>query len=795
MPRPGWPAAVALLVLLTLIPAGVATASGPGMSAPPFHSNPATLARVAGHFSPIQITTPNAQKDGAFGTSVAISGATVVVGAPGDKVSGYKDAGHAYIVNTSTGYVMTLTSPNAQPKGAFGTSVAIEGSTVVVGAPFESPQGLYSGAAYVYSALNGALQFSLISPHGEKGAIFGGAVAIGGSTIVVGSAGENVSKLGGAGQAYAFSAVTGKSLVTLTSPNRQLNGAFGGSVVTTGTTVVVGAPNEAIGMDGYAGRAYVFDVPNGTLVTTLTSPHPTAYGSFGMSVGISGSTVVVGTYGETASGLADAGHVYTFDAATGSVVSTLTSPNAQLNGGFGWSVGISGKLVVVGAARESSSGLTFAGNAYSFLAPNSDSINGSFTTPNAVAYGGYGDSIAVSGSTLVVGAPGETAANDSGAGNVYVFSDSPLTVTSPSPQASENFGLSVAISGTTVVVGAPYQSADGDAGAGHAYIISTTTGLIRKLTSPNAQSNGSFGFSVAVDDSTVVVGAFDESAGGHTAAGHAYSFNVKTGAFIATLTSLHPQASGNFGASVSVSGSTVVVGAPFENASGDVDAGHAYAFSASTGAVLFSLASPNPQSYGLFGYSVGLSGTTLAVGAPLEKSSGLDSAGRAYLFDSGTGAFTFGLKSSHAQAGGDFGASVAASGATVVVGAPYENASGLADAGRAYAFNASSGVRILSLVSPDAQPYGEFGFSVGLNATSILVGAPAEPAALQVGVGNAYTFNRTTGVQMGYYTSADPQDDGFFGGAVALGSSTVVVGAPFESAWGQASAGHCYFFA
>jgi hypothetical protein len=141
----------------------------------------------------------------------------------------------------------------------------------------------------------------------------------------------------------------------------------------------------------------------------------------------------------------------------------------------------------------------------------------------------------------------------------------------------------VAISGTTVVVGAYSENASGYVSAGHAYVYKGTapTGtLIATLTSPNAQPGGDFGYSVAISGTTVVVGAMFESASGYVGAGHAYAFKdaAPAGTLIATLTSPNSQTDGRFGSSVAVSGTTVVVGAYSESASGYVSAGHGYVY-------------------------------------------------------------------------------------------------------------------------------------------------------------------------------------------------------------------------
>src|SRR5438093_1102672 len=171
------------------------------------------------------------------------------------------------------------------------------------------------------------------------------------------------------------------------------------------------------------------------------------------------------------------------------------------------------------------------------------------------------------------------------------YADNTITLTSPNAQTGGEFGLSVAVSDgdPIVVVGASQESAGTPAQthAGHAYVFDATDGaLITTLTSPNAQTNGQFGRSVAVSGTTVVVGALGESAGtpAQTLAGHAYVFDASTGFLTpTTLTSPNAQTDGQFGRSVAVGGTTVVVGARREIVGLLTLAGHAYSFDASTG--------------------------------------------------------------------------------------------------------------------------------------------------------------------------------------------------------------------
>jgi len=370
----------------------------------------------------VQATTgPEAQNDGYFGAALAMSGNYVVAGASHNNASGIGGAGQVFITDAGTGAVLfTLISPNAQTNGRFGWDVAVSGDYVVVGAFKENVSGIVrAGHAYVYSASTGKLLSTLTSPNLQAYGYFGEAVAVSGNYVVVGAADENASGFRGAGHVYVFSASTGALLHTLTSPNAQHGGVFGYSVAVDGNAVVVGASYEAVAGLADAGNAYLFNANTGALISTLTIPNPQAGGYFGTSVAVTGDTVAVGAPWGNASGFAAAGNAYVFDANTGALTLSLASPNAQTNGDFGLSVAVGSDTVIVGAPYEASDGMPAAGTAYIFNA-NTGALISTLTSPNNQAGGVYGK-VAASGNNVAVGAPGETASGHRGAGNAYKY--------------------------------------------------------------------------------------------------------------------------------------------------------------------------------------------------------------------------------------------------------------------------------------------------------------------------------------------------------------------------------------
>ncbi len=329
-----------------------------------------------------------------FGWSVAISGDTVVVAAY-DEIGANDDQGSAYVfVKPPGGWGnMTETAKLTASDGAaydqFGISVAISGDTVVVGAIFGDGVNSDQGSAYVFVKPPGGWAATLTetakltASDGAEGDFFGISVAISGDTVVVGAIfGDGVNS--DQGSAYVFVKPPGGWAGTLTETAKLTasDGAayenFGISVAVSGDTVVVGVPLDDIGANEDQGSAYVFVKPSGgwtdmTETAKLTASDGAAYDKFGYAVAISGDTVVVGAiFGDGVN--SDQGSAYVFVKPPGGWAATLTE-TAKLTASdgaegdfFGISVAISGDTVVVGAIFGDGVN-SDQGSAYVFVKP------------------------------------------------------------------------------------------------------------------------------------------------------------------------------------------------------------------------------------------------------------------------------------------------------------------------------------------------------------------------------------------------------------------------------------------
>lgn len=292
------------------------------------------------------LTATDAANFDAFGSSVSVSGSTAVIGANRDDDGG-ADSGSAYVFNTMTGQqVHKLTASDAAADDQFGFSVAVSGTTAVVSALFDEDAGKQTGAAYVFDTVTGQQLFKLTASDAAEFDNFGYSVAVSGTTAVIGAVFSNAS-----GSAYVFDTTTGQQLFKLTASDASSGDWFGSSVSVSGTTAVIGAlRDDDVGSN--SGSAYVFDTTTGQQLFKLTASDAAANDIFGSSVSVSGAIAVIGAFLDDDGGL-DSGSAYVFDTTTGQQLYKLTASDAAGIDRFGIAVALTSGSVVVGSFNES----------------------------------------------------------------------------------------------------------------------------------------------------------------------------------------------------------------------------------------------------------------------------------------------------------------------------------------------------------------------------------------------------------------------------------------------------------
>ena len=288
-----------------------------------------------------------------FGRSVAISGTTAIVGAYLDDDNG-SSSGSAYLYDTaSSQQIAKLTASDGEASDLFGLSVAISGATAIVGASQDDDNGANSGSAYLFDTASGRQIAKLTASDGAAGDRFGRSVAISGTTAIVGAYLDDDNG-SGSGSAYLFDITTGRQIAKLTASDGAAFDVFGHSVAISGTTAIVGAFQDDDNGSS-SGSAYLFDITTGQQIAKLTAPDGAANDNFGLFVAISGTTAIVGARGDDDNG-GTSGSAYLFDTTTGQQIAKLTASDGAAGDQFGFSVAISGTTAIVGAFEDNDNG-------------------------------------------------------------------------------------------------------------------------------------------------------------------------------------------------------------------------------------------------------------------------------------------------------------------------------------------------------------------------------------------------------------------------------------------------------
>jgi trimeric autotransporter adhesin len=376
------------------------------------------------------------------GYSVAVSGGTIAVGAAGDASS---SAGAVYVfVKPASGWAdatqtaeLTITDPPSE--GFLGTSVAIEGNTIVAGDCI--PGELNStGSVYVFEEPAGgwenATQTAKLTDGAEDD--LGDSVALHGNTIVAGAPGAEAAQIFTKSGSNWANATSANATLTGTNSKGGLGNDLGVSVAISGNTIVAGAPGQNPSeVNPSPGAAYVFVEPKvGGWKTATQSSELTASdggGSVGASVAIDGSTVLAGAPFDPADGHSQQGAAFVFVEPTSGGWPASATETAELTAevgvageSFGTAVGISERTIAVSALTRKTAGIT-GGAIDLYEEPASgwattSTQAGQLTASDAVSQSAFGYTLSLSAGTLAVGAPQHTVGSSTRQGEAYVFS-------------------------------------------------------------------------------------------------------------------------------------------------------------------------------------------------------------------------------------------------------------------------------------------------------------------------------------------------------------------------------------
>ena len=401
--------------------------------------------------------------------------------------------------------------------------------------------------------------------------------------------------------ASAVPAVAGfTQLQKMTSSPRGVAAQFGYAVAMNGNTMVTGARYDST-TGSQAGAAFVF-VRSGTTWTqqaALLASDGAAFDRFGASVAISEDTIVVGAPDDDGT-FSNSGSAYVFvrTGTTWTQQQKLTASDGTADDEFGNAVAVAGDTVVVGAHFADLPSNSAAGSAYRYQRTGTVWTQ----TQKLIPVGGvvlgdsFGESVALSGNRLAVGS--STAdIPQTGAGSVYVYSDTTgaylleQRLSIPGGANGDLFGFSVAIEGNTLIGGARENAPSvGQTAYGAAYVFEFDGAAWiqqQKLIASDGGAFDRFGWSVAVSDNVVAVGAREDDTVVGQDAGSVYIF-TRAGTTWTQQQKLEPSdtfTGDRFGSSVALSFGELIVGAAEKALSSPSGQGAAYYFSSAPSGV------------------------------------------------------------------------------------------------------------------------------------------------------------------------------------------------------------------
>ena len=348
----------------------------------------------------------------------------------------------------------------------------------------------------------------------------------------------------------------------------------------------------------------------------------------------------------------------------------------------------------------------------------------------------FGFSTAWQGNVAIVGAPFDNDAATN-AGSAYVYGFDPVTgvwteqqkLFALNPQAQDTFGFRVALDGDIAVISAEGDDENG-ADSGAVYVLRFDTDTSQwlqeaKLMASDGAVNDRFGSAVAVSGEVIVVGAwFDDDSGDASGSAYMFRYDAGSGQWLeqAKVLAFDGQANDGFGTSAVARGDTVIVGAPSQNSGGHAGAAYVFRFDGVSWNADGKIAAFPVPAIDQFGKSMSIDGDTLIVGAAADV-------GAAFIFREigSTWIQETTLVASDGIPGDSFGTSVDISGVMAIVGAPFDDDFG-SGSGSAYVyrFDGSNWTQASKLLPPTGVRFDFMGYSVGIDGNRALVGAAGD---------------------------------------------------------------------
>lgn len=705
-----------------------------------------------------------------FGSSVSIESPWVVVGAEND--------GRAFIFDGSSG---TLLHELGNQTPGFGAEVLVTNTLAIIGSPLEGN----GGRVYIYDVTTGNLVSVRDNPNpGSSGALtdlFGSSLALLGDKLLVGAPGEDLGSED-AGAAYLLNLLVPNSPIqTLVSPAPSANQQFG-------SKLSVDSLRLAVGAGEVPSQLHLFDVVSGNFLSTINADPGEVIGGFWLR----DSQLYYSSRAQGPTALSQSIHVvdsFTFEPRSAFKPIDADQEDTftyTLLDDAGGRFALQGDQIVVANGSllnfdlapshtivvqvTDSSGLSLTKSltiqvrdVYEPSAPTDIDLSNfevveslSTVIQNPVTQSAFetffGRQVSVDNDFVV-----STFSSDNVAGSVFLFHKlsgellHPLV--NPSPSVGDRFGFSLQVSGDKALVGASSSDHVG-LNNGEAYLYDAKTGdLLHTLLnpSPSASSDG-FGSAVSMDGSLIAI------ANRISSSGRVELFNANTG--LHSLTILGPDPNAEFGRSVVVQGDKILIGASgYDGGGSNIGRAYLYQYDSVNNIAILLQTFDNPAAANgeQFGLRVAMDGNLVAIAAPFD-SAGLTFSGTVYLFNSINGNLLRVIDNPTPGVGDLFGEAIAIDGDRLLVGAFADSNLGIS-AGQTYVFDTNTGALISSLGSPNISDF--YGDSIALDGNDHVISVPGDDTD-GLNRGRVFVYHFESGSVIGSLSTVDANSSDTF---------------------------------
>ncbi|MFM7259265.1 MAG: FG-GAP repeat protein, partial [bacterium] len=373
--------------------------------------------------------------------------------------------------------------------------------------------------------------------------------------------------------------------------------------------------------------------------------------------------------------------------------------------------------------------------------------------------------------------------------------------------AADFLGDAVALDGDTLAVGVPYDGvgANGDQGSVRVFVRSGTTWTLQAtLTAADGAASDFFGAAVAITGDWIAVGAPGDDVGANSSQGSVRIFSRSGTVWTAavTLTPGDGAASDNFGSALAYEYNTLVVGVSQDDVGANSSQGSVRVYTRNGGTwSSVTLLAPDGAAGDLFGYSVSISGDSIAIGVFSDTvgANGDQGSVRVFVRSGSSWVQQQSVVAADGAAEDGLGISVSILGDTLAVGASGDDVGANADQGSVRVFTRSGSTwSAQATVVPAANSaFGYFGVSVALGDDLLVAGSVSSTSGTPASnTGSAWVFarNQTTWTERVRLLASDGEASDFFGDALAIDGTTIAVGTPLDDVNGVGNQGSVRIF-